>query len=79
MDNNDDELVSTRAKIYTDKPSYQPADDTSSSSSFTPRTVSTSSLSPGAALPADLTSPSKNASHYRINTVRCSEYEFRVC
>ena len=52
MDNTDDELVGTRAPIETAKPSYQPATDNSYSSSSTPRTESTSTISPSYSVPA---------------------------
>ena len=58
VDNTDDELVSTRAPINTDKPNYQPY--TSYYSSTTPITASTSALYPSVALPAALTSSSQS-------------------
>ena len=44
VDNNDDESILTRAPIETPKPSYQPSASTSSSSRYTQRTASKSSL-----------------------------------
>ena len=53
--NNDYESVLTRAPIQNPKPSHQPAAVTLSYSICTPRTDSTSTLSPSAVLPAVLT------------------------
>ena len=61
VDNTYDELFIIREVIDTLKPSSQPGASDSSFSSFTPRTASTSALSPSASLPADLTS------FYKIN------------
>ena len=56
VDNTDDKLVIIRSQIDNPKLSSQPAYNSSSYSSYTPRTASTYALSPSAALPADLTS-----------------------
>ena len=50
VDNNDDELVATRAKIETSKPKFKPYTATLSSSSSTPRTASKYALYPSAAV-----------------------------
>ena len=55
MDDTDDELFVTISPIDTDKPSIQPVTDTSSSSSSTPRTVSTSGLYPSSEAPVVVT------------------------
>ena len=68
MDDTNDELVSTRARIETDKPSSRPDTDTLSSSSYTPITASASSLSPSAVLPDALTASSKI--HNRVDSVQ---------
>ena len=56
VDNTNNDSVSTRAAIDTDKPSSQSDTDTLSSSSYTPITASTSKMYPSAALPDALTS-----------------------
>ena len=60
VDNTDDELFSTREPIETTKPYSQTDAANSSSSSYTPRTSSTSTLYLSAALPSSLTPSSKS-------------------
>ena len=55
MDNTDDELVLTRALIDTPKTYSKPSTATWSSSRYTPRNASTSTLSPSDAFPYALT------------------------
>ena len=55
MDNTDDGLVIIRAQMETPKPYSKPAAADFSSLHSNSRTSSTSALSPGAALPSDLT------------------------
>ena len=54
LDNTEDELVVTRAPIDTSKPSYKPATATLSSSISTPKTTSTSALSPSDTVPSTI-------------------------
>ena len=59
VDNIYDKSILTRAPYEIPKPSYQPDTDTSSSSKYTPRTSSTSTIFSSDALPSTLTSSSK--------------------
>ena len=68
MDNTDDSLVIIGAPIDTPKLYSEPADDTSYYLGTTPRTVSTSALSPSTELSAALTYPFK--SHNKIESIQ---------
>ena len=68
VDNIYDKSILTRAPYEIPKPSYQPDTDTSSSSKYTPRTSSTSTIFSSDALPSTLTSSFKI--HNRIESMQ---------